>query len=204
MKASSTPNCELPVARAMARWKARSSSTPSRPSATAASIALSAASIAAMSAGRARSAASAATSPSSARRTSTTSITAAIESSTAGSNASRCECARGATYTPEPCLEISSPCERSRLTASRTTVRDTPYCADKAGSVGSGRPGFSSPRSICECSKAARRSESRSTANDDARQSPRYSSGHHMNSRIEFHPGNPQGGLSRSERAGVG
>jgi hypothetical protein len=41
-KPSSRLNCGLPVASPMARWKARSSSTPSRPSASAVSIAASA------------------------------------------------------------------------------------------------------------------------------------------------------------------
>ena len=73
------PKCGLPAAWASRRWKARSSSTPSRPSAALRSIARSARRRAATWSRVARSAASAAVSASSARRTSRTCITSSSE-----------------------------------------------------------------------------------------------------------------------------
>ena len=83
---SRRPKCGLPAASASRRWKARSSSTPSRASAVLRSIARKALRRAATWARVARSAASAAVSASSARRTSRTRRTSSIESISARSS----------------------------------------------------------------------------------------------------------------------
>ncbi len=162
-KPSSSRNCGLPVDSPITRWKARSSATPSRPSATAVSMASRARRSAAIWLRVARSAASAAISPSRTRRTSTTCTTACTEVSTAGSKASAWFTGGGATNTPEPWRDCTSALDLSWWTASRTTVRETPWAVASCCSVGSRSPAFSAPLSICAPSSAANRSDSRST-----------------------------------------
>ena len=129
------------------------------PEATEASARAQAWAMAARCAGVARSAAKAAVSLSSARRTSTTSSTAPRLASTLASKASGRTASSAATNTPEPWRAISKPVERSRLTASRTTVRDTANWAASSVSVGSLSPGTNAPDSIRLRSSLASRSD---------------------------------------------
>ena len=78
-----------------------------------------------------------------------------------GSKASGLCTSGGATNTPEPWRVVTSRCDLSWLTASRTTVRDTPCRCASACSVGSRSPGASAPLSIWPARMVASRSESR-------------------------------------------
>ena len=107
-------------------------------------------------------AARAATSPSKARRTSTTCTTESSDCSTEGSKASARAWPRGATNTPAPWRETSRPMDLRRLTASRTTLRETPKRSDNCCSVGRRCSGPSSPLSMRRASWSATRSDKRS------------------------------------------
>lgn len=138
----------LPVARAMLRWKATSSLTPSPPLSTAVAMAASASSMAAMSRSPRRAAACAAISVSSARRRSTMCSTASSEASSAASMRSARLPSWPVTNTPLPWRASTMPSWRSRDTASRMTVRLTPNCSARRVSVGSFSPGSTRPASI--------------------------------------------------------
>ena len=157
-------NCGLPVASPTARWKARSSSTPSSPRSVAASIACQRAlDLPHLPAPWPARAASAAISPSITRRNSTICSTASIEPSRLGSKTSGCVGRlRGDEHARA--LVASAP---ARATSTGAPPRGRPCATRRASRRAAARSAAfrrdrSAPASICRQIRSASRSERRS------------------------------------------
>ncbi|SOZ17671.1 conserved exported hypothetical protein [Cupriavidus taiwanensis] len=137
----------MPVARAMARWKAKSLSTASLPSPAPCLSSSSAWRIAASCASVRRAAARPAASASTLTRNSSIAITSMAVPSASGPirNGDGASAARSSTKVPIPWRVSTRPLACSRDSASRTTVRLTPMVAMISDSVGSLSPGLSWP-----------------------------------------------------------